>query len=324
MTSTRTTPRTAPHRGGLRRGLAALALLGAGATALTACGSDDDTAATDTTTPAGSTSAAAPSDAATSEAPVESSPSPTETSSQAEATTSTVPVYWVGTTPLGDRLYREFEQVTGDAAAGAVQALLTGEPLDPDYRSPFTAGSGVASVTDDGGTITVTLSDDALAARPDGTSKADAELAVQAVVYTVQGALQERLPVVVTDPSGGTSLLGVETGGGVSNRDQTTVQSLVNLTTPEEGATVTGGTLTLDGVASSFEATVPWTITDSEGKQVLEGYATAEGWMDKLYPFSTDVDVSDLKAGTYTVLVASSGGEGVAAPMTDTRTFTIG
>ena len=44
---------------------------------------------------------------------------------------------------------------------------------------------------------------------------------------------------------------------------------------------------TASGVANSFEATVPWQIRDRAATKVLEGFATAEGWGDHLYPWQS-------------------------------------
>ena len=90
---------------------------------------------------------------------------------------------------------------------------------------------------------------------------------------------------------------------------------LITLATPAEGAKVSG-TFEASGKANSPEANVPWEIRDASGKKVLDGAATAEGWMDKLYPWTTKVDVSELEPGTY-VFVArtddTSDGEGKPA-----------
>ncbi len=103
------------------------------------------------------------------------------------------------------------------------------------------------------------------------------------------------------------------------------VLSLVNVTTPEQGG-VASGTLTVEGVASSFEATVPFVVEDASGKEVLSDFATAEGWVDKLYPFKKQIDVSGLAPGEYTFVARtddpSGGAEGPGA-YEDTKTFTI-
>lgn len=256
-------------------------------------------------------------------------PSPSEPTSQpAEeepAEAGTVPVYYVGDTGSGDRLFREFRRVSGEPALGAAEMAAAGVPADPDYRSAFPDGGGFSSVTREGGRIVVTTSDEAWVERPSGMSAADAELALQSLVYTVQGALQTRDAVRVESPRGASTLFGVDTADGVRNADQLEVLSLVNVTSPEQGDEVSG-TFTATGVASSFEATVPWEVRDSSDAVVARGFATAEGWMDALYPWESEVDVSDLAPGTYTFIAMTddpSGGEG-NPPMFDTKEITVG
>ncbi len=99
----------------------------------------------------------------------------------------------------------------------------------------------------------------------------------------------------------------------------------VNLTTPEDGATVSGS-FTAEGRASSFEATVPWEIRDSGGRVVQRGFTTAEGWIDKLYPFTAEVDVSGLAPGTYVFAALTddpSGGAEGNGPTEDTKTIVV-
>lgn len=100
--------------------------------------------------------------------------------------------------------------------------------------------------------------------------------------------------------------------------------ALITLETPADGATVSGS-FEAKGTANSPEANVPWRILDAGGKSVLEGYFTAEGWMDKLYPYAGTVDVSKLAAGSYTFEVSiddPSGGEG-KAPQKVTHAITV-
>jgi hypothetical protein len=100
--------------------------------------------------------------------------------------------------------------------------------------------------------------------------------------------------------------------------------ALITLDTPADGATVSGS-FDAKGTANSPEANVPWRIFDASGKKVLHGHFTAEGWMDKLYPYAGSVDVSKLAAGTYTFEVAiddPSGGEGKPAQKVD-RSITV-
>ena len=100
--------------------------------------------------------------------------------------------------------------------------------------------------------------------------------------------------------------------------------AFVNVTQPEEDSQP-GATFFASGVANSFEATVPWEVRDESGAKVLEGFATAEGWGDHLYPWESEVDASGLAPGTYTFVAMTddpSGGEG-GGPTEDTKTFTL-
>ena len=59
---------------------------------------------------------------------------------------------------------------------------------------------------------------------------------------------------------------------------------------------------------------------------VKEGFATAEGWMDKLYPWETEVDVSDLEPGEYTFVAMTddpSGGTEGGGPTEDSKTIIV-
>lgn len=100
--------------------------------------------------------------------------------------------------------------------------------------------------------------------------------------------------------------------------------TLITLDTPTDGETVSGS-FDVKGTANSPEANVPWRILDAGGHKVLHGYFTAEGWMDKLYPYAGTVDVSKLAPGSYTFEVSvddPSGGEGKAPQKVD-RSITV-
>lgn len=238
---------------------------------------------------------------------------------------ATVPVYFVGDTPQGPRLYREFRKIDGgDPAAAALTLAASGSPLDPDYRTLLPAGT-FGGITQDEH-IVVPLPDDSWTRLPDGMSEKEGLLAIQQIVYTVQGVLQTRSPVEFVDSSGAsTQIFGFASEDAFPAADPIKTLALVNVTTPEQGGAVSGGTLDASGVSSSFEATTPWEIRDSSGTVVAKGSATAEGWMDKLYPWEAQVDVSGLDPGDYTFVASTddpSGGEG-GGPMVDSKAFTI-
>ncbi len=308
-----------PHTRTLRLAVAA----SAAALALVGCG--------DRTTPTAEEPGSTATDPATSE-PAEtptSAPPSEEPTSDGTAGTTTAPVYFLGDGPRGPVLFREFRQVEDDNPMDeAIALLFAGDALDPDYRSPFPAGTAPVETSFDGtgaaGTIGIMLTDDSLVQRPAGMSKAEAKIAVQSLVYTLQGVMQARAKLIAFSADGRpTSLLGIDTSKGLKNAPQLDVLSLINVTTPEEGAKVSGS-FTASGVGSSFEATIPWEVR--QGDQVVQqGFATAEGWMDKLYPWETEVDVSGLAPGDYTFAAMTddpSGGEGFG-PSEDTKTITV-
>jgi hypothetical protein len=238
-----------------------------------------------------------------------------------------VPVYFVGDTPAGPRLFREFRRVpAGDPVGAALDLAASGDALDPDYRTLLPGGDfDGTGATAGGGTIDIALPDDSWTRPPAGTSESEALLAVQQLVYTAQGVLQSRTPVTFTDSAGhATQVLGIASEDGFPAADPVRTLGLVSVTAPEEGQTV-GSTFTASGVASSFEANVPWEVRDSDGTVVLHGAATAEGWGAKLYPWQARVDVTRLSPGTYTFVASTddpSGGEG-AGPTRDTKTITV-
>jgi Immunoglobulin-like domain of bacterial spore germination/Sporulation and spore germination len=294
--------------------LAALAL----AAGLAGCGDDEPTAQD----PGGDETSSAAGD------PTET---PTDEPTVSESATEepdlvTVPIYFAGETPQGTRLFREFRQVEADnPLEEAVALMVAGDALDPDYGTLWPGGSfDSVSFSDGAGAIVASVSHDDWADAPGDMTKAQAKLAVQQLVYTVQGVQQERLPVLVQNGADPAPLFGIDTAAGIKAAKPLDVLAFMNVTTPEEGATVSD-TFTAEGVGSSFEATVRWEVRDGSGTAVLDGFTTAEGWMDKLYPWTAEVDVSGLAPGTYTFVALTddpSGGEGFG-PTEDTKTIVV-
>jgi hypothetical protein len=291
------------------------------AAALTGCGNEPDPVASDPTPTAEPTSPPASTEPTT-------EPEPSETTDTASPATVAAPVYFVGETPLGQRLYREFRKVVADDPFGeAVALMVAGDALDPDYDSLYPDGGFAGIEVDETeGVILVEAADDGWSTPAAGMTDAQAQLAVQQLVHTVQGIAQQRLPVRVWlgEPDNAVPLFGIDTADGVGAADPLDVLALVNVTSPEEGATVSG-TFTASGLASSFEATVPWEVRQGD-KVVLKGFSTAEGWMDKLYPWESKVDVSDLAPGDYTFVAMTddpSGGTEGAGPFEDSKSITV-
>jgi Immunoglobulin-like domain of bacterial spore germination/Sporulation and spore germination len=157
--------------------------------------------------------------------------------------TARIPVYVLGETGTGARLYREFRP--GDRAdpVRAAVAGLSAVPSDPDYRSPWL---GVpAAVTRTGATATVTFT---TAPRLSG---ADTAVAVQQVVYTVTAADPAVTRVRVVAPGLPAALTATALGRGA----QLDLLAPVWLLDPVDGGAA-GTRLTISGTASVFEATV--------------------------------------------------------------------
>ncbi|MDQ6641910.1 MAG: GerMN domain-containing protein [Actinomycetota bacterium] len=240
-------------------------------------------------------------------------------------------LYYVGDSPHGPRLYREFRRMRVPTAGPPVfaavdQALQQAD--DPDYRSPWPTGTyvGQDEVSPDGRvTISVSNASTDLRQRPAGMSDAEATAAIQQLVYTAQAAVGNRNPVrIQLDGKDTPSLLGTDVSRPVAQLGQLDILALVSISDPAEGSVVRGS-FTARGEASSFEATVPWQIT-KDGAVVKKGFSTAGGWLDKLYPWKTDpIDVSRLAPGTYIFTASTadpSSGEG-AGPDRDTRTIVV-
>jgi immunoglobulin-like protein involved in spore germination/sporulation and spore germination protein len=298
---------------------ALLALLPVSLAVLAGCGGDDEPSAQD------------PNDNPSQSGKPTKEQSPTEdptqsTSDSGSPATVAAPIYFVGDTPQGPRLFREFQQVEADNPMAEAVALMTaGDADDPDYGTLYPEGSFASVAYSEGaGAIVVQVNDDSWSTPADGMTKQEAKLAVQQLVYTVQGVQQERLPVLVQMGSDPVPLFGIPTEGGLKEAPQNNVLALVNVTQPQENSEP-GATFVASGVANSFEATVPWQVRDESGAKVLEGFATAEGWGDHLYPWESQVDASGLPPGTYTFVAMTddpSGGEG-GGPTEDTKTFTL-
>ncbi len=239
-----------------------------------------------------------------------------------------VPAYFVGRTGRGPVLYREFraEPVPSDGAAAlmaaSVRLAVTGTPLDPDYANPWPDGTTLQDVSLGDDVIEVDLGGP-VADRPPGLSAGAAQVALQQVVYSAQAGLGERLPVLfLVGGSPADRLLGTAVSGPVSALPEAEVLAQAQITSPAQRATV-GSTFQVAGRGSSFEATMLWELRRGD-TVVRHGYATAEGWGDRLYPFW--FTVKRVPAGDYTLMVSTddpSGGEEGFGPETDTKAITV-
>lgn len=111
-------------------------------------------------------------------------PPPTRSSPSAGTGTESLAIYYVADDGGKPRLYREFHRLPADdSPAGKVRAAVTGmlapeSADDPDYTTPWPAGTAVRDVAVDGSRVTVDLT----AAPPD-------DIAAQQLVWTVAAAV---------------------------------------------------------------------------------------------------------------------------------------
>ena len=272
---------------------------------------------------------ASPAGPATSSAP-EPSPSSEETEQSEDAAgepgVGSLPVYYVGDTPTGPRLYREFRAPAsdGDALGEAVDMAVSVDPLDPDYRVPWPEGTTASARASDPGVVVVELDSDAdLALRPEGMRADEARLAIQQLVHTAQAAAQARVKVgFIDDGQPMQRLLGEDIGLLTSEDDPMAVQAPVWIIDPHEGKR-TDGRLQVEGRGAFFEANVSWQVLDAgTGRVVRDGFTMAQECCT-LSPFS--FTLPQLPGGEYVLRVYDadmSGGEG-PGEQEDTKSFTV-
>ena len=249
-------------------------------------------------------------------------PAPAPTVSDPSPSPHAVAVYYLGQTPQGKRLYREFRPGPGVAGLDEAVAELSSAPEDPDYATSWAPGQLLGATIAEG---TIRVEVDLERTRPrDGVRFTGLDL--QQVVYTLQAAAGQRLPIqFVHDGNPVAEVMGLPTSEPIADAPQLDVLALVSISSPAQGQVVTGS-LSADGVASSFEGAVPWELRDAAGAVVRRGLA--QGTMeDHLTPWQTGaINVSGLPPGDYTFVAMTddpSGGEG-GGPTTDTRSVTIG
>jgi hypothetical protein len=151
-------------------------------------------------------------------------------------------VYYLGTTSLGVRLFREYHvmHVDGsDAAAharAALQAMLaTHGPTDPDYRTPW-RDAGVNSARVDGDTVVVDLHAVRVSPPPE---PATARMAVQQLIWTATAASGTSALRVSVDGQRLTSLWGVSgLDGRLERAPRADVQAPIWLIDPQQNASV--------------------------------------------------------------------------------------
>jgi hypothetical protein len=251
------------------------------------------------------------------------SPSPSASTDPAVSTRA-VPVYFVGATAHGKKLYREFQSQQACVSSAcllkaATVNALSGRPVDPDYTAPWPDGTGITDLSFEGGTLTIGLSGD-VHDRPAGMSAADAELAVQQLIYSAQAGLgQGRPPVqLLLDGKHTDTILGVPASEPLAAANPDDVLAPVQIDSPTEDASVSG-TFTVTGRAATFEANVVWELKQGD-TVVKHGFTTAQECCT-LSPYSFKVTAP---AGDYTLVVHDTDESGAGRPVDeDTREITV-
>jgi len=303
----------------LRRCLGAAAVLAL----LAVAGCNEAEPASNTTEP----TAEEPSESEPSASPSEPSSTATESEAPTEPSASgtVVPLYWVTDSGAGPRLVREFRRVDGDPLTEAARLVMGGgQPDDPDYRTLWPLVE-VESVQATDGVLLVQVGGDGFTERPDGMRRREARLALQQLVYTLQGVQQERVPVQVQRSGPPYTLLGLPTDVAFTQASPLRTLNLVNITSPEEGASVSGDTLTVTGVANSFEASGPCRLLVGDREIAVEPYQL-DGWAeDKLFPFEVELPLAGV-SGEAVVRCETddpTGGTEGFGPFVDTKTITV-
>lgn len=244
------------------------------------------------------------------------SQNPTGTAS-AQRGASGVFVYYVHDDGQRPRLYREQHRSAAAAATAAetpgqlgVLAMLGDQPVDPDYSSPWPAGTRLLHYTSSGDTVTVDLSDFVSQGAQVETT------GVQQLVYTVtandRSVKRVRLLVDGRTPQGHS-----DWSAPVARAPMLEVQGLIWVISPTQGATVTSP-VKLSGFGTAFEGTVSWEVR--QGGVVVRKGATQGGSNGTFGEFH---DTVSLPPGSYELRAFEASAQDGRPLHVDTKAFTV-
>jgi hypothetical protein len=240
------------------------------------------------------------------------SPSPT-------VDTVTARLFWVADTGTDLRLFREDGVVRRSSEPGltALRYLVSHQPADPDYTNLWPSGTTINSVVVRGDEATVDLAQPRL-----NVGSAGEALAIQQLLWTLLAAQPAVKSMRITvDGKAVESLAGhVDTTQPFVRPPAYEVVGLVWMLAPIDGAVLTGTSVTLSGIACTFEANVAWTIT-RDGAVVQSGSTLAAEACPRWSPWSVTVD--GLAPGTYTASAAEYSAKDGSLVVEDTKRFTL-
>ena len=223
----------------------------------------------------------------------------------------TVPVYVLGNTEAGARLYRELRSGGAAAAGDPVRAavrMLGEPPQDPDYRTPWLQVP-VTALTRSGTDVTVRFGD-----APRLSHAGDTQVAVQQVVHTVTAADTKVKRVRVIAPGLPAKL----TAAPLGRARQLDVLAPVWLLTPTDGGRATRRVV-LTGTASVFEATV--NVEARQGARVVaKTFATASAGAPERGEWTATVT---LPPGDYVLAAFEVSARDGTELSTDTKRITV-
>ena len=248
-----------------------------------------------------------------------------------------LPVYYLGSSTVEDRLYREYHVVPAlrlspeQAVTAAVNSMLGRAADDRDYHSPWPVEATVGGVTIDGaGVATVDLVDAAGGAAFDATvDDLTARMALQQLVYTVTAAVPATATStgvtgvrLLLDGQPASTLWGKATASGVLQRGPAgDVLAPIWIIDPQQG-TRQGHRFTVRVAGIVFEAKMRLRVRDEAGTVLsdqtvnLVGGAPAQG--------TATVDMT-LQPGRYTIEgYVISERDGVTEQVYDDHQFTVG
>jgi len=240
-----------------------------------------------------------------------------------DQSSSLAPVYFLGDTGVGPRLFREDRPGPSgdDATVHALQLAVTGAALDPDYRSVWPTGTRVTAVRAETDSVVVDLVGSGLQQRPAGVTPAAARMSVQQLVYTARPAPDSPFRVrFEVDGSPVGTLLGVPVGS-VAPAPPDSTLAPVSISSPastgDPRVTVTSP-VTVRGTASAVEANVQWELR--RGDTVVEhGFTTARECCT-LSPYTFRLRVAP---GDYTLVVHDEDASGGGATSSDSKALRV-
>jgi spore germination protein GerM len=227
-------------------------------------------------------------------------------------------VYYLADDPsAGIRLYREQHPLdSGDAdpVRDAVQQMLSVPPADPDYSSPWPAGTELLGLEIENDTAVVDLSDFVQ------VGAETEQAAVQQLVHTVTAndpdLAQVRLLVNGEAPPSGHQ----DWSEPVARAPQVDTLGFIWLLHPSEGSTVESP-VKIVGYGTAFEGTVSWEVRKAGSDEVVAEGFTQAGSMGEFADFR---DTVELPAGQYEIRAFESSAEDGRPIHVDDKTFTVG